>query len=63
MKKQLVRLWNKATDSKVRFTDGTVYQSMTDGSVRRLYPARVWRGKSERRQNLKARREARLTAI
>ena len=59
MKKILVKLWNKAKGSRVKFTDGTIYQTVAQGVVHRMSPLRPWCGKSERRQVIKARREDR----
>ena len=62
MKKMLVRLWNKAVNSRVKFTDGTIYQTAADGSIRRHTPLKPWRNKSERRQVILRRREDREQA-
>ena len=62
MKKMLVRIWNKAVGSRVKFTDGTVYQALDNGSIVRLSPLKPWNSKAERRQVIKNRREDRLMA-
>ena len=62
MKKMLVRLWNKAKGSRVKFTDGTIYETDAQGVIYRVSPQRPWRGKSERRQVIKNRREDREQA-
>lgn len=46
----------------LRDTNGRTYNRMADGSIRRISPSRPWRGKSERRAAIKARRAARLAA-
>lgn len=63
-KKQLMRVrfsaGHKHTISE-KFKDvaGKIYARMVDGSVRRFDPLKPWRGKSERRQVIKSRREER----
>ena len=62
MKKMLVKLWNKAKGSRVKFTDGTIYQTLPNGEVRRVSPLKPWNSKAERRRVIKARREDRELA-
>jgi hypothetical protein len=57
--KLLAQVWDKVKKTRVRFASGTVYQTMTDGSIRRISPERPWRGKSERRECIRDRRERR----
>jgi len=63
MKNLLVKIWRKAKNSRVQFTDKTIYQTMPNGEVRRISPSRPWAGKSERREVIKNRREDRQLAI
>lgn len=59
MKKLWAQVWKKVQEAgksnRVRFNSGTVYELQTDGSVRRVYPRRPWRGKSERREHIRQR--------
>ena len=53
---------NTATRN-VQSRDGkTIYAIMVDGSRRRVSPVKPWKGKSERRQVIKNRREDRELA-
>ena len=48
------------TSSQVGYLAGypsRVYRRMDDGSLRRVSPLRPWRGKSERRRVIRARRQ------
>lgn len=46
---------------QARYQDrrGRQYVLLEDGSIRRTFPVRPWRGKSERRRVIKARKESR----
>jgi hypothetical protein len=62
MKNPLSYVWDKVKDKKVRFPDGRVYSVGTSGAITRLYPQRPWRGKSERRRVIAARRQLKAEA-
>jgi len=66
--KALVRVRHTNADKttiseKIKDRAGNLYAKMLDGSIRRLDQQKPWRGKSERRQVLKARQSERVALV